>query len=109
MQPKSSAFYRYGLAILTVGLALAIKLVFLQFKVTFPLSCSFLAAIAITVWFAGSLSGILVVVFSSIAFGDIVVPYQVRLLGGAQAASLSDSIITTLPYLVYFGLVALLM
>lgn len=109
MQPKSSAFYRYGLAILTVGLALAIKLVFLQFKVTFPLSSSFLAAIAITFWFAGSGPGILAVVLSSIAFGYIVVPYQVRLLGGAPAASLSDSIITTLPYLVYFGLVALLM
>jgi len=54
-----STFYRYGLAVLVVAIALAIKLVFLQFKVTSPLSSSFLAAIAIAFWFGGTGPGIL--------------------------------------------------
>jgi two-component system sensor kinase FixL len=107
-QPSPSTAYRYGLAILTVGLALAIKLILLQFKVTFPLSSSFLAAIAITFWFGGTGPGILSVLLSSALFGFVVVPYQIRMLGGASPTELSAGFWSTLPYLLYFGLVALL-
>jgi PAS domain S-box-containing protein len=106
---QKSAFYRYGLAILTVAIALAIKLVLLQFKVTFPLSSSFLAAIAISFWFAGTGPGILAVVLSSLLFGFVVVPYQIQMLGNSSTRELPASFTTTLPYLLYFGLVALLM
>jgi len=105
----SSALYRYGLAVLTVLVALAIKLIFLQFKVTFPLSSSFLAAIAISFWFGGTGPGIVAVILSSIAFGYIVVPYQVAIFGGNSRDGLSGRLLTALPYLAYFGLVALLM
>ncbi|HSE25628.1 MAG TPA: ATP-binding protein, partial [Pyrinomonadaceae bacterium] len=104
-----SPLYRYGLAVLTVVVALAIKLIFLQFKVTFPLSSSFLAAIAISFWFGGTGPGVVAVVLSSIAFGYIVVPYQVAIFGGAARDGFAGRILTAFPYLVYFGLVALLM
>jgi len=104
-----STFYRYGLAVLVVAIALAIKLIFLQFKVTFPLSSSFLAAIAIAFWFGGTGPGILSVALSSVVFGYIVVPYQIAVFGGTPRAGFSGKVLTAFPYLVYFGLVALLM
>ena len=104
-----SPLYRYGLAVLSVAIALAIKLLFLQFRVTFPLSSSFLAAIAISFWFGGTGPGIVAVALSSVAFGYIVVPYQVAIFGGASRDGFSGRILTAFPYLVYFGLVALLM
>jgi len=104
-----SSLYRYGLAVSTVVIALGIKLIFLQFHVTFPLSSSFLAAIAISFWFGGTGPGVVAVILSSIAFGFIVVPYQVAIFGGNSRDGVSGRILTALPYLVYFGLVALLM
>lgn len=104
-----SPLYRYGLAVVAVAIALAIKLLFLQFKVTFPLSSSFLAAIAISFWFGGTGPGVLAVALSSVVFGYIVVPYQVAIFGGTSRDGFTGRLLTAFPYLVYFGLVALLM
>src|ERR1700731_1472948 len=41
------SFFRYGLAVLSVAVALGIKLALQKFNVGYPLSSSFLAAIAI--------------------------------------------------------------
>jgi len=100
-----SSGYRYALAVLAVAVALAIKLILLHFRVTYPLSSSFLAAIAVAFWFGGTGPGILAVLLSSLAFGYIVVPDQLDLVGGGQPASF----VTILPYLIYFVLLALLM
>jgi PAS domain S-box-containing protein len=100
-----SLIYRYGLAVVLVGIALGIKLFLLQFKVSFPLSSSFLAAIAISFWFGGTGPGVLAVLLSSVVFGFVVIPYQIQIMGGSH----QGSFITTLLYLGYFGFVALLM
>jgi K+-sensing histidine kinase KdpD len=59
---------RYGLAILSVGLALAVTLFLQHFRieqVEFPI---FLIAIAITVWYAGTGPAIFALVLASLAF-----------------------------------------
>lgn len=64
----SSPFQRYGLAVLSVAIALAIALLLERYHfrgVEFPL---FLFAIALTVWYAGVGPAILAVIFSSLAF-----------------------------------------
>jgi PAS domain S-box-containing protein len=68
LKAKLPATKRYGLAILSVALALglALPLEHYDFRgVEFPL---FLFAIALTVWYAGSGPGILAVVLSSLCF-----------------------------------------
>ncbi len=112
-RPPGSPVFRYGLAVLAVAIALGIKLVLLHFNVPYPLSSSFLAAIAITFWFAGTGPGVLAVLLSSMAFGYFVVPYQIdyRIVlsdGSTKPVYLPASFITTLPYLIYFILVAFL-
>jgi len=109
MRPARSPVFRYGLAVLAVAIGLSIKLILLHFNFPYPLSASFLAAIAIAFWFGGTGPGVLAVLLSSMAFGFIVVPYQIELLGGSPQADFPASFITTLPYLIYFILVALLM
>jgi len=106
LRPARSAVFRYGLAVLAVTLALVIKLILLQLNVPYPLSSSFLAAIALAFWFGGSGPGVLAVLLSSLAFGYIVVPYQIDLVDGSTQAV---NFRTTVPYLFYFVLVALLM
>ena len=106
MPPKSSGVYRYGLAVLSVAVALGIKLILLHFNLPYPLSSAFLAAIAIAFWFGGTGPGVIAVVLSSLAFGFIVVPYQVDLL---EQSNKPVSFSTVIPYLAYFVLVALLM
>src|SRR5262245_23425039 len=69
--------YRYGLAVLSVAVALGIKLLLQQLHFGYPLSTSFLAAIAVTFWYAGTGPGILALVLSCAAFGFFVLPYQV--------------------------------
>jgi len=106
LRPARSAVFRYGLAVLAVTLALVIKLILLHLNVPYPLSSSFLAAIALAFWFGGSGPGVLAVLLSSLAFGYIVVPYQIDLVDGSTQAV---NFRTTVPYLFYFVLVALLM
>jgi signal transduction histidine kinase len=63
-----SAIQRYGLAVLSVSVALGLALLVVRFNihgVEFPL---FLFAIALTVWYAGTKPGIVAVVLSSFAF-----------------------------------------
>ena len=108
------AIFRYGLAILSVALALGIKLLLLRLNLSYPLSTSFLAAIAITFWYAGTGPGILALVLSSLAFGYFVLPNQIdyRLVfpdGSTKTVYLPTVGVSHLLYLVYFGLVALLM
>jgi C4-dicarboxylate-specific signal transduction histidine kinase len=87
-------------------MALAIKLILLHFNFPYPLSSSFLAAIAVAFWFGGTGPGVLAVLLSSLAFGYIVVPYQIDLIDGSTQPVYFAAI---LPYLTYFVLVALLM
>jgi len=108
------AIFRYGLAVLSVTLALGIKLLLLRLNFPYPLSTSFLAAIAITFWYAGTGPGILALVLSSLAFGYFVLPNQIdyRLVlpdGTTKPVYLPTVGVSHLLYLVYFGLVALLM
>src|SRR5258705_1260066 len=108
-----SPAYRYGLAIVAVAIALAIKLFLLPFEVPFPLSLSFLAVIAIAFWFEGDGPGVLAVLLSAAAFVYFVVPYQIdyRMMlpdGSVKSAHLPATFITTLPYLIYFVLVAII-
>ena len=108
------AIFRYGLAGLSVALALGIKLLLLRLDFPYPLSTSFLAAIAITFWFAGTGPGILALVLSSLAFGYFVLPNQIdyRLVlpdGSTKPVYLPTGGVSHLLYLSYFGLVALLM
>src|SRR5262245_12937540 len=69
--------FRYGLAVLSVALAFGIKLLLQQLHFGYPLSTSFLAAIAVTFWYAGTAPGILALVLSCAAFGFFVLPYLV--------------------------------
>ena len=113
MRPVRSPVSRYGLAILAVAIALGIKLILLYFDVPYPLSSSFLAAIAITFWYAGNGPGVLAVLLSSVSFAYFVVPYEIdyriRLADGSlQEVYLPITFRTTFPYLFYFILVAFL-
>src|SRR6266436_7300946 len=69
--------YRYGLAVLSVAIALGVKLILLHFNFPYPLSTSFLLAIAITFWYAGTGPGILSVFLSFLAFALFVLPNQI--------------------------------
>ena len=64
----TSVILRYGLAVVSVAIALGLALL-AQFqsieKLEFPL---FLMAVAVTVWYAGAVPGVLAVVLSSLSF-----------------------------------------
>ena len=70
------AVFRYGLAVFSVVIALGIKLILLHFNFPYPITTSFLLAVAITFWYAGTGPGILSVHLSFAAFA-LFVPYQV--------------------------------
>jgi len=106
--------FRYGLAVLSVALAFGIKLLLQQLHFGYPLSTSFLAAIAVTFWYAGTGPGILALVLSCAAFGFFVLPYQVdyRIVladGSTKPVYASRSGLSHLSYFFYFTLVALVM
>src|SRR4030095_7918072 len=106
--------FRYGLAVLSVALALGIKLLLQQLHFGYPLSTSFLAAIAVSFWYAGTGPGILALVLSCAAFGFFVLPYQVdyRIVladGSTKPVYASRSGLSHLFYFLYFALVALVM
>src|SRR5882672_11534748 len=108
------SFFRYGLAVLSVAAALGIKLTLQKFNVGYPLSSSFLAAIAISFWYGGTGPGVVSVVLSFVAFGYFVLPYEVayRMVlpdGSTKPVYLSASWRSHLPYFIYFAVVALLM
>src|SRR6266550_374870 len=108
------SFFRYGLAVLSVAAALGIKLTLQEFNVGYPLSSSFLAAIAISFWYGGTGPGLVSVVLSFVAFGYFVLPYEVayRMVlpdGSTKPVYVSASWRSHLPYFIYFAVVALLM
>ena len=106
--------FRYGLAVLSVAIALGVKLILLHFNFPYPLSTSFLLAIAITFWYAGTGPGILSVLLSFIAFALFVIPNQVdyRILlpdGSTKPVYVSGVTASHIQYFFYFALLALLM
>ena len=106
--------FPYGLAVLSVAVALGIKLILLHFGFPYPLSTSFLLAIAITFWFAGTGPGILSVLLSFIAFAFFVLPTQAdsRILlpdGSTKPVYVSGVTASHIQYFFYFALLALLM
>ncbi len=106
--------FRYGLAVLSVAIALGIKLILLDFNFPYPLSTSFLLAIAITFWYAGTGPGILSVLLSFVAFALFVLPHQVdyRIVlpdGSTKPVYMSGVGVSHIQYFFYFALVALLM
>src|SRR5256886_15976057 len=106
--------FRYGLAVLPVAIALGVKLILLHFGFSYPLSTSFLLAIAITFWYAGTGPGILSVLLSFIAFAFFVLPYQVdyRIVlpdGSTKPVYVSGVSASHIQYFFYFALLALLM
>ncbi len=106
--------FRYGLAVLSVAIALGVKLILLHFNFPYPLSTSFLLAIAITFWYAGTGPGILSVLLSFIAFAFFVLPYQVdyRIVlpdGSTKPVYVSGVNASHIQYFFYFALLALLM
>ena len=108
------AAFGYALAIFSVAAALAIKLIALRFGLPYPVSSTFLAAIAVAFWFGGTGSGVLAVLLSFMAFGYFVLPYQIdyRILlpdGSTKTVYMSTRISSHLSYFAYFAVVALLM
>ncbi|PYJ22636.1 MAG: hypothetical protein DME99_04890, partial [Verrucomicrobia bacterium] len=108
------AIFRYGLAVFSVAIALGINLILLHFNFSYPLSTSFLLAIAITFWYAGTAPGILSVLLSFVAFALFVLPYQVDYRtvlpdGSTKPVYVSGVGASHIEYFVYFALVALLM
>ena len=114
LRPARSPVFRYGLAVLAVAIVLGIKLIILHFNFPYPVSASFLAAIAIAFWFGGTGPGVLSVLLSTMAFAYFVTLYQIdyQILlpdGSTEPVYLRASFTTTLAYIIYFFLVALLM
>ena len=105
---------RYGLAVLSVALALGVKLLLQQLHFGYPLSTSFLAAIAVTFWYAGTGPGILALLLSFGVFGFFVLPYQVdyRIVlpdGSTRPVYAARNGLSHLVYFFYFAVVALVM
>jgi K+-sensing histidine kinase KdpD len=64
----SSRLLRYGLAVVSVAIALGLALLAQVYAVHNPEFPLFLIAIAVTVWYAGAWPGVLAVVLSSASF-----------------------------------------
>ena len=108
------AIFRYGLAVLSVALALGIKLLLLRLNFPYPLSTSFLAAIAITFGMREQDPAFLLSCFhrwrSAISYSRIklTIVWFFR-TDTTKPVYLPTVGVSHLLYLVYFGLVALLM
>src|ERR1700676_3521743 len=59
------ALLRYGLAVLSVAIALGLKLAFQHFHAPFPYTTCSMFAVAITVWYAGARAGFVAAALSS--------------------------------------------
>src|SRR5207245_8841761 len=106
--------FRYGLAVLSVAIALGVKLILLHFNFPYPLSTSFLLAIAITFWYAGTGPGIVSVFLSFLAFALFFLPNQVdyRIVlpdGSTKPVYVSGVTASHIQYFFYFALLELLM
>jgi PAS domain S-box-containing protein len=106
--------FRYGLAVLSVAIALGVKLILVTFNFPYPLSTSFLVAIAITFWYGGTGPGIFSVLLSFVAFALFVLPYQVdyRIVlpdGSTKPVYVSGVGVSHVLYFLYFAVVAILM
>jgi K+-sensing histidine kinase KdpD len=64
----TSVVLRYGLAVVSVAIALGLALLAQVYAVQNPEFPLFLIAIAVTVWYAGAWPGVLAVVLSSASF-----------------------------------------
>src|SRR5437879_12220646 len=101
--------FRYGLAVLSVAIALGVKLILLYFNFPYPLSTSFLLAIAITFWYAGTGPGILSVFLSFLAFALFVLPNQVDYrivlpVGSTKTVYVSGVTASHVHYFFYLGM-----
>src|SRR5438128_11631352 len=67
-----SAVLRYGLAVLSVAIALGLKLAFQHFNAPFPYTTCSMFAVAITVWYAGAGAGFFAAALSSVVAGYFV-------------------------------------
>ena len=61
-----SAVLRYGLAFLTVAIALGLKLAFQHFRAPFPYTTCSMFGVAITVWYVGARAGFFAAALSSV-------------------------------------------
>src|SRR5256886_3613693 len=66
VRPAASVLLRYGLALVSVAIALGLAQTFLYFHLPQPFTAFALSAIAITFWYGGSKPGILAALFSSL-------------------------------------------
>jgi PAS domain S-box-containing protein len=64
---RRSGLFGYGLAIVSVGMSLALAVVLLRFNSPLPFTGFALTAIAITFWYAGTNPGIIAVILSTLA------------------------------------------
>src|SRR5258708_22213113 len=64
--PAISVALRYGLAVISVAIAVGLARAFIHFHLPQPFAAFALSAIAITFWYAGTAPGILAAVLSSI-------------------------------------------
>src|SRR6202047_2355157 len=71
-RPGASFARRYGLAFLSVTVALLLELLFHHFNLPHPFAAFALSAIAITFWYGGTKPGIVAVLLSSLILGFIV-------------------------------------
>src|SRR5438132_4302669 len=67
-----SALLCYGLAFLTVAIALGLKLAFQHFRAPFPYTTCSMFAVAVTVWYAGARAGFFAAALSSAVLGYFV-------------------------------------
>ena len=93
--------------------ALGLKLILLYLNFPYPITASFLAAIAIAFWFLGKGPGVLALLLSCLAFGFFIAPYQIDYVlllpdGSTKKVYLYANFLTLLSQLTYFVVVALL-
>jgi transcriptional regulator with GAF, ATPase, and Fis domain len=69
VRPAASVAMRYGLALVSVAIALGLAKAFLYFHLPQPFTAFALSAIAITFWYGGTVPGILAALLSSLARG----------------------------------------
>jgi K+-sensing histidine kinase KdpD len=65
-RPRRPALFAYGLAFTSVGTALVLTIIFLDFHSPLPFTAFSLSAILLTFWYGGTAPGILAVVLSAL-------------------------------------------
>src|SRR5438270_6132706 len=82
--PKGGGFWRYGLAIVSIVIALGLARTFFYFHLPQPFAVFALSAIAITFWYGGTKPGILATLLAAI------VRYSLESGAGAIPLALYD-------------------